>query len=79
MGSSRNAGKLTGGGKVQQRPRLISSAITQDQIQGHPNTYSIYELLEHMKGQVLQNHSYRISMTALTAGHPRTRGQEIDQ
>jgi hypothetical protein len=28
-----------------------------------PNIYPIYELLEHMKGLVLQTQSYRISMT----------------
>jgi hypothetical protein len=29
----------------------------------HTNIYPIYELLEHMKGLVLQIQSYRISMT----------------
>ena len=29
----------------------------------YPNIYPIYELLEHMKGLVLQIQSYRISMT----------------
>lgn len=37
------------------------------QIQGfelaHPNIYPTYELLERMKGQVLQNQSCRMSMT----------------
>lgn len=30
---------------------------------GHPNTYPIYELLEHVKGWILQNQGCRISMT----------------
>jgi hypothetical protein len=30
---------------------------------GHPNIYLIYELLEQVKGLVLQNQSYKISMT----------------
>jgi hypothetical protein len=29
----------------------------------HPNIYSIYELLEHVKGPVLKNQSCRISVT----------------
>ena len=29
----------------------------------HPNIYPIHELLEHLKGLVLQIPSYRISMT----------------
>jgi hypothetical protein len=29
----------------------------------HSSTYPIYELLEHVKGPVLQNQSYKISMT----------------
>jgi hypothetical protein len=29
---------------------------------GHPNIYPIYDLLEHMKGLVLQIQSCRISM-----------------
>ena len=47
--------------------RLTNSATTQAQIQGfelaHPNIYPIYELLECMKGPVLQIQSCRISMT----------------
>lgn len=42
--------------------RLISLAPTQAQIQG-PQTYPIYELLECVKGVVLQFQRYRISMT----------------
>ena len=42
--------------------RLTNSATTQVQIWGfelsHPNNYPVYELLEHMKGLVLQNQSY---------------------
>ena len=47
--------------------RLTNSATIQAQIQGfelaHPNIYPIYELLECMKGLVLQIQNYRISMT----------------
>jgi hypothetical protein len=42
------------------------SATTQYQIQVfevHPNIYPIYELLELVKGTILQNQSCRISMT----------------
>jgi hypothetical protein len=46
---------------------LANPAITQAQIQSfelaHPNIYSIYELLEHMKVLVLQIQNCRISMT----------------
>ena len=46
---------------------LTNSAATQAQTQGfelvHPNIYPIHELLEHLKGLVLQIPSYRISMT----------------
>ena len=46
---------------------LTNSTTTQTQIQHfelfHPNIYSIYELLEHVKGPVLQIQSCRISMT----------------
>ena len=47
--------------------RLTSSDTSQAQIQGfelaHPNIYPINELLECMKGLVLQIQNYRISMT----------------
>lgn len=47
--------------------KLTSSATTQVQIHGlelaYPNIYLVYELLEHVKGLVLQNQSCRISMT----------------
>lgn len=47
--------------------KLTNSAITQAQIQGfevaQPNIYPIYELLEHLKGSVLQIQSWRVSMT----------------
>jgi hypothetical protein len=47
--------------------RLISSTSTQAQIQGSKlspsNFHLFYELLENMKQQVLQNRSYRASMT----------------
>lgn len=47
--------------------RLTSSATIQVHIRGfelaHPNIYPIYELLEHVKGPVLQIQSFRISMT----------------
>ena len=46
---------------------LTSSDTSQAQIQGfelaHPNIYPINELLECMKGLVLQIQNYRISMT----------------
>ena len=46
---------------------LINSATFQAQIQGfelaHPNIYPIYELLECVKGLVLQNQSCRTSVT----------------
>ena len=46
--------------------RLISSATTQAQIQvfelAHPSIYPIYELLECVKGFVLQIQRCRISM-----------------
>jgi hypothetical protein len=46
---------------------LTNSTTTQTQIQHfelfHPNIYSIYELLEHVKGPVLQTQSCRISKT----------------
>jgi hypothetical protein len=47
--------------------KLTNSAPTQAQIRGfelaHPNIYPICELQECVKGQVLQNHSHRLSMT----------------
>lgn len=46
---------------------LTNSFTTQAQIQGfkltHPNIYPILEILEHVKQPILQNQSYRISMT----------------
>ena len=46
---------------------MTSLASTQAQIQvselACSNIYSIYDLLEHMKGPVLQLQSYRISIT----------------
>ena len=46
---------------------LANSASSQAQIYSfelaHPNIYSIYNLLESMKGQVLQIQSCRISVT----------------
>jgi hypothetical protein len=47
--------------------RLSISATTQAQIQdlvlAHPHIYPISELLEQVKGPLLQNQSYRICMT----------------
>jgi hypothetical protein len=37
----------------------------------HPNTYSTYQLLECMKGRVLQNPTCRISMTKGNSGISR--------
>jgi hypothetical protein len=54
---------------------LIKSVTSQDQIQGfelaHPNI-SIYDLLEHVKGQVLQIQIFRISMTQGNLGLSKT-------
>jgi len=51
----------------QKAGRLTNSATIQDQIQdhelAHPNIYPICELLEHMRGPVLQSQSCRVSMT----------------
>lgn len=50
-----------------QNPQLRSSATTQTQILGlglaHPYIYNIYDLLEHVKGLVLQNNIHRFSKT----------------
>jgi hypothetical protein len=55
--------------------RLNNSAITQAQIQGfelaHLNIYPIYELLEHMKGLVLQIQSFMVSRTQGNIGYWR--------
>lgn len=52
---------------VQENCRLTNSATTQSLFQGselaHPNNYPFYELLESMKGPVLQIQGCRISMT----------------
>ena len=40
---------------------LTNSATTQTQV--HPNTYPIYDLLDCVKGLVLQNQSCKISTT----------------
>lgn len=54
-------------GWSQWKPRLTNPVTIQDPIQGselaYPNIYSTYDLLEHVKGLVMQNHSLRISMT----------------
>ena len=54
---------------------LANSATTQAQIQGfeltHPNIYLICELLEPMKGPILQIKGCRISMTQATTAYPR--------
>ena len=46
---------------------MTNAASTEAKIQdfelAHSNIYLIYELLEHVKGLVLQNQSCRISMT----------------
>ena len=51
---------------------MTSLANTQVQIQGfelaHPNIYPTYELLELVKGPVLQTQSCRISMTQGNTG-----------
>lgn len=61
-----------GAGEVQQRPGLTNAATTRAQIQDfelvQPSTYPIYELMEHVMGPVLPNHSHRISTTAAPAG-----------
>jgi hypothetical protein len=53
---------------------LSNSATTQAQIQSfelaQPNIYPICKLLECVKEPVLQNQSYRISMTQATKGYP---------
>jgi hypothetical protein len=47
--------------------RQTNSVASQAQIQGfelaHPNIYPVYDLLECMKGLVLQIQSFMISMT----------------
>jgi hypothetical protein len=44
----------------------------------HPNTYSIYELLEHVKGPVLQIQSFRISMKqGISRISERNPGKEL--
>jgi hypothetical protein len=57
--------------------RLTNSATTQGFDLVHPNIYPIYELLEHVKGPVLQTQSCRISMTQgnnrLSEQRPRAR------
>jgi hypothetical protein len=49
----------------------LTNSTTQAHIQGfeltHPNTYSIYELLENMNGLILLFQSFRISMAT---GYP---------
>lgn len=63
------AGELSPRAWVQERwkPRLTNTATTPAYIQGfelvHCYVYLICELLEHMKGLVLQKHSCRTSMT----------------
>ena len=46
---------------------MTNSATIHPQMQGFelacPNIYPLYELLEHMKGPVLQNQSCKICMT----------------
>ena len=42
---------------------MTTQAQTQDTEFAQPSIYPRYELLEHMKGLVLQNQSYRISTT----------------
>ena len=66
-------------------------AHTQDFELAHPNSYLIYDLLEHVKKLVLWNHSHRNSMTTgnsrryqrnLSGGpilDPEARGLEPDQ
>ncbi|ERE69438.1 small conductance calcium-activated potassium channel protein 2 [Cricetulus griseus] len=71
LGQCRRAGLLTNPG------------TTQAQIQGfvlahpnnHPNTYPIYELLKCAKGLVVQNQSFRISMTQ---GNSRISKRTLD-
>lgn len=46
------------------RTRLMGGACAATWV---PNIYPIYELLEHIKGSVLWNHSHRIYMTRATA------------
>lgn len=61
------AGKLALGCERGRAGRLNSSDTSQAQVQdyelAHPNIYSIDELLEFMKGAVLQFQNYRISRT----------------
>ena len=41
----------------------ILDDMSEGELSGCPNIYPMYELLEHMKGLVLQIQSYRLSMT----------------